>query len=249
MFPIIWILKKNELLKVILLQIQISIITFPKAVICTKVEIMCEEFLLKWNDYQSSFSQMMSSLCLSQEMVDCSISAGSKTFSVHRMVLSTCSAYFRSLFAGVAPHQHPVIVISETCDELVELLVRYMYSGQVSVTQDQLVPLVQAAKSLGIKGLIDVPVPENQEQEKTPGKPGPPPLCQKKQALKVKSHSNLSSVLTPISKIGEVDVYPSHEENEDMNGLDSTSSGIEEWMDEGVDPIGSDVDQSVRPQI
>ena len=117
---------------------------------------MCEEFLLKWNDYQSSFSQMMSSLCLSQEMVDCSISAGSKTFSVHRMVLSTCSAYFRSLFAGVAPHQHPVIVISETGDELVELLVRYMYSGQVSVTQDQLVPLVQAAKNLGIKGLIDV---------------------------------------------------------------------------------------------
>ena len=216
--------------------------------ICTKVKIMCEEFLLKWNDYQSSFSQMLSSLCLSQEMVDCSISAGSKTFSVHRMVLSTCSAYFRSLFAGVAPHQHPVIVISETCDELVELLVRYMYSGQVSVTQDQLVPLVQAAKSLGIKGLIDVPVPENKEQEKTPGKLGPPPLSQKKQALKVKSHSNLSSVLTPLSKIGEVDVYPSHEENEDLNGLDSTSSGIEEWMDEGVDPIGSDVDQSVWPQ-
>ena len=217
---------------------------------------MCEEFLLKWNDYQSSFSQMMSSLCLSQEMVDCSISAGSKTFSVHRMVLSTCSAYFRSLFAGVAPHQHPVIVISETGDELVELLVRYMYSGQVSVTQDQLVPLVQAAKSLGIKGLIDVPVPENQEQkEKPPGKPGPPPLSPKKPALKVKNYSNLSSVFKPLSKIGEVDVYPSHEETEHMNstpqnGLDSTASGpgMEEWNDEGVDPIGSDVDQSVRPQ-
>ena len=35
---------------------------------------MCEEFLLKWNDYQSSFSSMMESLCLSDEMVDCTIS-------------------------------------------------------------------------------------------------------------------------------------------------------------------------------
>ena len=220
--------------------------------ICTKVKIMCEEFLLKWNDYHSSFSQMISSLCLSQEMVDCSISAGSKTYSVHRMVLSTCSPYFRSLFAGVAPHQHPVIVISEAREELVELLVRYMYSGQVSVTEDQLVPLVQAAKSLGIKGLIDVPVPDNQEQEIPPAKPSHPTLAPKKQALKVKSYSNLSSVLKPLSKIGEVDVYPSQEENENLNGnpqngLDSMASETEEWMDEGVDPIGSDADQSVCP--
>ena len=146
-----FLFQQFALVKKVFLQILFSSFYIPKAVICTKVKIMCEEFLLKWNDYHSSFSQMMSSLCLSQEMVDCSISAGSKTYSVHRMVLSTCSPYFRSLFAGVAPHQHPVIVISEVREELVELLVRYMYSGQVSVTEEQLVPLVQAAKSLGIK--------------------------------------------------------------------------------------------------
>ena len=135
-----------------------------------------------------------------------------------------------------------------------ELLVRYMYSGQVSVTEEQLVPLVQAAKSLGIKGLIDVPVPDTQEQEILPAKPSHPPLAPKKQALKVKSYSNLSSVLKPLSKIGEVDVYPSQEENENLNGnphngLDSMAPETEEWMDEGVDPIGSDADadQSVCP--
>ena len=45
---------------------------------------MCEEFLLKWNDHHSSFSHMMESLCLSQEMVDCSISAGKRKISAHR---------------------------------------------------------------------------------------------------------------------------------------------------------------------
>ena len=45
---------------------------------------MGEEFLLKWNDYQASFASMMESLCLTEEMVDCTVSAGSKNFSAHR---------------------------------------------------------------------------------------------------------------------------------------------------------------------
>ena len=67
---------------------------------------------------------MMESLCLSQEMVDCSISAGKRKISAHRMILSTCSSYFRALFASLGPHQFPVIVIHDTEDEIMELLVR-----------------------------------------------------------------------------------------------------------------------------
>ena len=56
----------------------------------------------------------------------------------------------------MSPHLHPVIVLHEVEEDMMELLMRYMYSGQVSVTEEQLVPLVQAAKDLGIKvWLID----------------------------------------------------------------------------------------------
>ena len=51
----------------------------------------------------------------------------------------------------MSPHLHPVIVLHEVEEDMMELLMRYMYSGQVSVTEEQLVPLVQAAKDLGIK--------------------------------------------------------------------------------------------------
>jgi len=119
---------------------------------------MGEEFLLRWNDYQAAIASMMESLCLTEEMVDCTLTAGRSSFSAHRMVLSTCSPYFRSLFASVPSHQHPVIFVRDIEASILELLVRYMYSGQVSVSEDQLVPLVQAAKSLSIKGLLDVPV-------------------------------------------------------------------------------------------
>jgi hypothetical protein len=88
------------------------------------------------------------------------------------MVLSTCSPYFRSLFATVPPHLHPVVFLKDVEVRIVELLLRYMYSGQVSVLGDRLVPLVQAAKSLQIKGLLDVPVPAN---TRAPSPRPPPP--------------------------------------------------------------------------
>jgi len=132
---------------------------------------MGEEFLLRWNDYQAAIASMMESLCLTEEMVDCTLTAGRTSFSAHRMVLSTCSPYFRSLFASVPSHQHPVIFVRDVESSILELLVRYMYSGQVSVSEEQLVPLVQAAKSLSIKGLLDVPVHQRPAESPSPRLP------------------------------------------------------------------------------
>ena len=123
-----------------------------------------EEYLLKWNDYHSSFLYMMENFCLSEEMVDCTISTGSKKYSAHKIILATCSSYFRSLLATVEPHQHPIFVLHDIDDGLLEMLLKYMYSGKVNVTEDKLVPLVTAAKDLEIKGLIDVPVEDNQQK-------------------------------------------------------------------------------------
>ena len=81
------------------------------------------------------------------------------------MILATCSSYFRTLLASVESHQHPIFVLYEIDDDLLEMLLKYMYSGKVNVTEDKLVPLVKAAKELEIKGLIDVPV-ENEYKQK-----------------------------------------------------------------------------------
>ena len=64
--------------------------------------VMGEEFLLRWNDYQvrstalyilrvttcakAAIASMMESLCLTEEMVDCTLTAGRSSFSAHRMV-------------------------------------------------------------------------------------------------------------------------------------------------------------------
>jgi len=235
---------------------------------------MGEEFLLKWNDYQASFASMMESLCLTEEMVDCTISAGTTSFSAHRMILSTCSPYFRSLFASVPRHQHPVIVIKDMEDGIMELLVKYMYTGQVSVTEDQLVPLVQAAKGLSIKGLLDVPVQEKSEPEPKPqtSSPKPPPAKKPKpkpeqpntnpempklHLLPDISGPQSNIPLAPPSRIGQVDIYPSDiEVNKEpvKNGpnafpivefdADNSFDELDGSIEEGVDPSSSEMDQS-----
>ena len=146
-----------------------------------------------------------------------------------RMILSTCSTYFRALFATVAPHQYPVIVINDTEDEIMELLLRYMYSGQVSVTEEQLVPLVQAAKTLGIKGLVDVPVPDRVKTGEArleaglEDRPASPPS------------SKRTTVRQTVERRGEV--RPS--EFRDQPVMPQAE------QEEAVDPSGSEIDQSV----
>ena len=113
---------------------------------------------LQWDEYQGLFSSWIKSLCLSDEMVDCTISAGVVNIPAHRLVLSFCSPYFRALFSSVPRHQHPVIFLRDIDEDILHLLVQYMYSGHISVTEEQLVPLVKAAKSLNINGIAGLEV-------------------------------------------------------------------------------------------
>jgi hypothetical protein len=123
------------------------------------------------------------------------------------MVLSTCSPYFRSLFATVPQHLHPVVFLKDVEVRIMELLLRYMYSGQVSVVSDRLVPLVQAAKSLCIKGLLDVPVPSTTAAaseaggSSTPAAPTAAKPTPVNSRLSQQPQSQQQSVSVPVKKL------------------------------------------------
>ena len=83
----------------------------------------------------------------------------------HRLVLATCSTYFRSLFvgrnvAGAASSgsgcmAHPIVFIPDLASDVMEHLLAFMYQGETTVTPQVLLPLIDAAKLLGIQGLMD----------------------------------------------------------------------------------------------
>jgi len=117
-----------------------------------------EDFLLKWNDHHSLFFAGAEELCQSEEYTDVTLAAGQRFFSAHRLVLSICSPFFRALFKRLgsgAVAQKSVIFLKDVEPMHLELLLEYMYKGEIKVQEAELVNVLNAAQSLEIKGLTD----------------------------------------------------------------------------------------------
>ena len=77
-------------------------------------------------------------MCHSDEYTDCTLAAGHKFFSAHKLVLSICSPFFRSLFkrlgsSGGISGSKTVIFLKDIEPKHLELLLEYMYKGEIKV--------------------------------------------------------------------------------------------------------------------
>merc|ERR1719483_926127 len=63
------------------------------------------------------------------------------------MVLSACSPYFQQLFADNSC-QHPIVILKDMKAAELDLVVEYMYRGEVQVPQEHLEAVLQAAETL-----------------------------------------------------------------------------------------------------
>ena len=90
-------------------------------------------------------------------MTDVNMWAGQTLYSAHKLVLALSSAYFRTVLTGAAANEGrmPVIFLKDVTSKDLERLLWYMYRGEVSVPQTELLSLISAAKSLGIRGLAE----------------------------------------------------------------------------------------------
>lgn len=115
---------------------------------------MAEDFLLKWNDHHSLFFVGAEELCESEEYTDVTLAAGTKFFSAHKLVLSICSPYFKRLFKRLGKDK-PVIFLKDVDHRHLDLLLQYMYKGEIKVQEDELVAVLNTAQGLEIKGLSE----------------------------------------------------------------------------------------------
>ena len=105
-------------------------------------EARASEYHLSWNNYEASIASFLKILSTAKEgeedLSDVTIScSGGKQFSAHRLVLATCSSYFRQLFvgrsinaSGSGCHAHPIVYIPDMTDRVMEHLLAFMYTGQ-----------------------------------------------------------------------------------------------------------------------
>ena len=123
---------------------------------------MSDQLCLKWNNHLTAFNQNLNKLLTDEIYSDSTILCGGKFYPVHRIVLSTCSEYFETLFVQCFElNKYPFIVVKDVDSKQMEVLLTYMYKGEVNVPQEDLPELIKAAKAFQIRGLA---VPDEDEE-------------------------------------------------------------------------------------
>ena len=139
-----------------------------------------EKFCLKWSNFQSNVSKSFSSLRNDSEFSDVTlISSDRKLVKVHKIVLSTCSAYFKDILTQSKIH-NPLICLEGVSDADLNKVLDYIYHGEIQVYQDYLERFLNLARRFELDGLTVgnnvASEPDSRPKETTPpidDSPGP----------------------------------------------------------------------------
>ncbi|KAB7500833.1 Protein tramtrack, beta isoform [Armadillidium nasatum] len=107
---------------------------------------------VKWETQSSAFLENISKIHLQERFSDATIICQGRYFSVHRIVLSSCSLYFEEIFEKIKS-QHPVVVFTDIEPFKMELLLNFMYQGEAEVEQENFLSFMKTGEALKIKGI------------------------------------------------------------------------------------------------
>ena len=116
---------------------------------------MSEKFCLKWNDFHSNVSKSFSLLRNEDYLHDVTIvSDDNEQIAAHKLVLSTCSAYFKSIFMK-SKHSNLLLCLEGLNTKDVRNMMDYMYNGELQIFQDDLDRFLNVAQRFKLEGLIN----------------------------------------------------------------------------------------------
>ncbi|XP_065334530.1 protein jim lovell-like isoform X9 [Cloeon dipterum] len=109
-------------------------------------------YSLKWNNYVDHIRTTFASLRVDRDLIDVTLSCEGKRITAHKMLLSACSPYFKSIFKE-NPCQHPVIVFRNIAFDDLAALIEFIYNGEVGVAEENLASFLNTAELLEVQGL------------------------------------------------------------------------------------------------
>ena len=113
-----------------------------------------EKFSLKWNDFQQTVVNSFKTLRKEEDFFNVTlVSDDEDHISAHKLVLSACSTFFKSILRKNET-QHPIIYLSGIKSAKLQLIVDYIYQGEVQVYQEEIEEFLTVAKKLKIEGLM-----------------------------------------------------------------------------------------------
>ena len=146
-----------------------------------------EKFCLRWNDFERNISLALRDSREEKDFFDCTLSCGTRQLQAHKVILSACSPFFRSILKQ-NPHQHPLLYLKGVEFTDLQAVLNFMYHGEVNVAQEELNSFLAVAEELQVKGLTqNSPDKESSHesgqaktlsapslQRQSPPKPAPP---------------------------------------------------------------------------
>ena len=106
------------------------------------------------SEYHKETFETLSSFLQSGELCDLEIECGEKSIKCHRVILASVSGYFKAMFTGdLAESKQSVVKIQDIDENVMEKLIRYAYSGKISLTVDNVQSVLYASSVLLIENI------------------------------------------------------------------------------------------------
>lgn len=133
-----------------------------------------QAFNLKLNNHQSFLIESLADFYQNEAFADVTLSAEGRLIQAHRVILASCSSYFRDvLFGFEKTDKHLVILLKDMPFADLKAIIDFVYKGETTIPSHQLDSLLRNGVSLKIKGLMDINnktndrVEQNQNQSKS----------------------------------------------------------------------------------
>ena len=116
---------------------------------------MSEKFCLKWNDFNSNVAKSFKLLRNEQEFFDVTlVSDDHKKVQAHRVVLSACSSYFKSILRGNDESSKILLCLDQINSQELSNVLDYIYNGEVQILQDDINRFLDIAQRFQLDGLL-----------------------------------------------------------------------------------------------
>ena len=113
-----------------------------------------ENLCLTWKDFQDTIMNSFKTLQKDGDFYDVTlVTEDLKQHKAHKFILSACSEFFKSILKANT-HSHPLIFLNGVDSNNIQLVLDYIYFGEVSICEDQLDEFLSKAKTLKIEGLV-----------------------------------------------------------------------------------------------
>jgi hypothetical protein len=110
--------------------------------------------ILNQDKFDTHAAKLLNDLMGNKELADVTLVAENQQLKAHKLILSSCSPFFRNIFAE-NPHQHPLIYLKGVSFENLQNVIQFVYQGEARVNKDKMNSFLEVGQELQIRYLAN----------------------------------------------------------------------------------------------